>query len=239
MKFCATCNHPVKDYDQFCSVCGTRLNRNTIKTELNLEDETEKEVVTIKEPVIEKEVKIKKEPVKEVVVEKEPEVLNIKLSHPNKANLEPEEIYELRPRFVFVYELLPSSLSTLLILIAIFAIGTYICNQYNYDRIWIVIIFAILFLLKEFKVFYRKFRYRNIKYVITDLGVEYVKEGNNGTHFYIPYEEVSDVRIQRNLATYLFGYGHILVKNKLSGIYLDYVSEVNQVYEYILSHTKR
>lgn len=150
-----------------------------------------------------------------------------------------EESYELHPRFVFAYELLPSCFTTLFILILLFCVTTYVCNEYHYDRVWVIALFVVLFALKEFKVFFRKFKYRNIKYIITNLGIEYVQEGNSETHFYIPYEDITDVRIQRNFATYLFGYGHILVKNGATGIYLDYISEVDKVYTYIREHIKK
>ena len=158
----------------------------------------------------------------------------IKLEEPNE-----EERYELYPRFVFVYELLPSSFSTIVILILIFLISSTFCKYYHYNTIWVIALFVLLFFYKEFKIFCRKFRYRNIHYVITNNGVEYICNSRNETRFFIPYSEMTSVKIQRNLATYLFGYGHILVKNGTTGIYLDYISEVDKVYQYILDHMKK
>ncbi len=160
----------------------------------------------------------------------------IKLDEMTRDN---EECYELKPRFVFVYELLPSSFSTLILLILIFLVASTFCRYYHYDPILVIALFLLLFAYKEFKIFYRKFRYRNVHYFITNKGIEYVKTGTREFHFTLPYSSITTVKIQRNLATYLFGYGHILVKDGETGIYLDYISEVDKVYQYILDHTKK
>lgn len=151
---------------------------------------------------------------------------------------EEEDItYEIRPMFVFVYELLPHSFQTVWLLLILFA-ASYIATQYyHYSTKLIVVLFAILFILKDLKILYRKFKYRNVRYILDNTGIEYIDDSYKDRHFKLKYENIKEVLIQRNLATYLFGYGHILVKSGTTGIYLDYVAEVDKVYAYILKHT--
>lgn len=150
---------------------------------------------------------------------------------------EEEESFELRPRFVFIYELLPSSLQTTWILFLTFVAAILIRDYFHLQPKVIIAFFILLLLLKDFQIFYRKFCYRNVKYIISNKGIEYSNMSKDITYF-IPYEDMVDVRIQRNLATMLFGYGHILVRNRDNGIYLDYIANVEQVYDYICQHVK-
>lgn len=146
------------------------------------------------------------------------------------------EQYELKPRFVFVYELLPSSIQTIWLLIVLFIVSNLIREYFHLPTASVVALFAGLLLLKDLKIFYRKFKYRNVKYIISDHGIEYIKESSHPKRYFLPYEEVSAVLIEKNYATRLFGYGHILVKSGSTGIYLDYIADVDQVYQYIIQH---
>ncbi len=229
MHFCSSCNHELKDKDLFCSHCGTPTNFqkkvycSQCGLELQKEDlfcsqcgtpvkkqQSERSDVTTSRSMTINE--IEKTPEKEVVEE-----------------------YTLRPRFVFVYELLPSSFQTVILLIMLFVVGKLLCDYYHYNTIWIVALFVVLFMLKEFKIFFRKFKYRGVKYIITNDRIEYHNVSTD-EHFSLSFKDVTDVKIRRTLATYLFGYGHILVLSGRRGIYLDYIAEVDQVYDYILDH---
>lgn len=150
---------------------------------------------------------------------------------------EAEESFELRPRFVFIYELLPSGLQSAWILLLLFVVAILVRNYFHLQPATVIAFFALLLLLKDFQIFYRKFRYRNVKYIISNKGIEYSNMSKDVTYF-IPYENIIDIRIQRNLATMLFGYGHILVRDRDNGIYLDYIANVETVYDYIYEHMK-
>lgn len=150
-------------------------------------------------------------------------------------NKQETENFELRPRFVFVYELLPSSFSTWYMLILLFITCYIFCHQWNLESTYVIFLFLILFILKDIKVLFRQFKYRAVKYNISDLGIEYINDSKDQKLF-IPYEDIMQIRIKTNLATNLFGYGHILVMGRDNGIYLDYVSNVEKVYEYIKEH---
>lgn len=150
---------------------------------------------------------------------------------------EVEETFELHPRFVFIYELLPSSLQTVWMLLLLFIVSILTRNYFHLQPATVIAFFAFLFLLKDFKIFSRKFRYRNVKYIISNEGIEY-NNTSKGINYFIPYEKITNVQIQRNLATMLFGYGHILVRDRDNGIYLDYIADVEKVYDYIYDHMK-
>lgn len=225
MRFCPSCNHELKDNDLFCSHCGTPISyrKEQYCSQCGKQLQTEDLFCSQCGTPVNSEVKEKRiMTVDEIEKTEEQEVV---------------EEYTLRPRFVFVYELLPSCLTTVLLIVMVFIVGKLICDYYHYDTIWIVIAFVILFVLKEFKIFFRKFKYRGVKYIITNQKIEYHNVSTN-EHFSIDFKDVTDVRIRRTLATYLFGYGHILVLSGRTGIYLDYIAEVNQVYQYILDHMK-
>lgn len=149
-----------------------------------------------------------------------------------------EESFELRPRFVFVYELLPSSIKTVWMLCLLLVASIAVRDYFHLPPTTVVAFFAFLLLLKDFEIFSRKFRYRNVKYIISSEGIEYSNMSKNITYF-IPYDKIRDIKIQRNFATTLFGYGHILVKDRESGIYLDYIADVEKVYDYICEHMDR
>lgn len=145
------------------------------------------------------------------------------------------ESFEVRPRFVFVYELLPSSFSTWYMLMLLFIVCYIFCQQFSFKSEYVVLLFVILLLLKDVKIFLRKYKYRGVRYNISDLGIEYIDDSKN-QRFFLAYRDIMQVRIKTNLATKLFGYGHILVLGRENGIYLDYISEVEKVYEYIKKH---
>ncbi len=157
-----------------------------------------------------------------------------------------KETKTLRPRFIVFFEMLPSGLSTILLLLLIYGISIFCLNNYSEELLkysiesdFLLYLTIFLFVLKYLKVLLRQIKYRNVYYNITDLGVEYIKEDRNYSSFFIGYEEMTEVKIQRNLLTYVFGYGHILIKSGNVGIYLDYVASVEEVYDYILQNVKR
>ncbi len=152
----------------------------------------------------------------------------------------------LRPRFIVAFEMLPSKLSTILLLVFIYGISIYCLTEfseellkYNINNYSLVYLTIILFVFKYVKILYRQIKYRNIFYNITDLGIEYYKEGSSIVSYFIGYEEMTEIKIQKNVMTYLFGYGHILVKSGNVGIYLDYIAGVENVYNYILENAKQ
>lgn len=216
MHFCSSCNNQLKEKDLFCSRCGTP--RTSYQAELSC-------------PYCNSSLDIE-----DLFCSRCGNLVQKVGSEIDNGDTILEE-YTLKPRFVFVYELLPSSFQTVIILVMLFIVCNMVSQYYHYDTKWILILFIILFAVKEFKIFFRKFKYRNIKYVITNSQIEYHNLSKN-EQLVLSYKDLTDVRIQKNLATYLFGYGHILVLSGRRGIYLDYIADVEKVYNYILDHMK-